>query len=191
MNSKTTRRPRLGAVAGILALAVATSSGAYAAGALVTSSNQIKNGVVNTGDIKNGTVRVKDLNAKTVKALAPKIEGWHVVGAADEPGYEGSWAPFPNYTAPSFRIDESTGTVHFRGGATYGADNGGVSTIFELPAGYRPANALILRVATTDGLGSEDPDGAVIVQENGDVRMMADGDDRFVSLEGLSFSLGG
>jgi len=191
MTSTTTRRPRLAIVAGVLAAAVATSSGAYAAGAMITSSNQIKNGVVNTGDIKNGTVRVKDLNKKTVDSLTPApIEAWHVVGTPGQPAYQGTWVGFPNYTPAGFRLDEAAGVVHLRGGVSFGADNAGTSTIFTLPAGYRPANPLVLRVATTNGLGGEHPSGAVIVQENGDVRMMPDGDDRFVSLEGLSFSLG-
>ena len=56
MSTNTTRRPRLALVAGAVVVAVATSSGAYAAGALITSSHQLGNGVVNTGDIKNGTV---------------------------------------------------------------------------------------------------------------------------------------
>jgi hypothetical protein len=191
MTSTTTRRPRLAIVAGVLAAAVATSSGAYAAGAMITSSNQIKNGVVNTGDIKNGTVRVKDLNKKTVDSLTPApIEAWHVVGTAGEPGFQGTWISFPGYTGPAFRLDEASGVVHLRGAISYGADNAGTSTVFELPAGYRPAKPLILRVATTNGFGSENAFGAVLVQPNGDVRMMPDGDDRFVSLEGLSFSLG-
>jgi hypothetical protein len=193
MNTKTTRRPRLGLVAGVLAVAIATSSGAYAAGAMITSSNQLKNGVVNTGDIKNGTVRVKDLNQKTVNALNPapvQIEDWHVVGTAGQPGYEGSWGNFPSYAAPGFRIDEETKVVHLRGAATFGSDNAGTSTVFVLPTGYRPVSPLLMPVATTDGLGGESASGTVIVQPDGSVRVLPDGDDRFVSFEGLSFSLG-
>ena len=63
MNATT--RTRIRTVAGVLAVTVACSTGAYAAGAAITSSSQIKAGVVNTGDIKNGTVKVKDLNKKT------------------------------------------------------------------------------------------------------------------------------
>ena len=191
MNTKTTRRPRLGAVAGILALAVATSSGAYAAGALVTSSNQIKNGVVNTGDIKNGTVRVKDLNQKTVNALNPAptpIEAWHVVGTAGEPQFHGAWFQYPGYQPAGFRKD-ADGVVTLRGGVTAGGDIGS-SDIFERPAGYRPANCGRFVVATTNGLGGESEFGAVTICPDGDVDMEAAGDDRFVSLEGISFSVG-
>jgi hypothetical protein len=188
MSTKTTRRPRLGAVAGILALAVATSGGAYAAGALITSSHQIKNGVVNSGDIKNGTVRVKDLHQKTVKALEPKAEKWHVVGSAGQPGFLSSWSAFPDYYSPAFRVDPD-GVVHLRGAATYGSNNAGSSDIFTLPAAYRPAACVNFDVATFNGLGTQDPEGSVEVCPDGDVRMYAGGDDRFVSLEGIAFHL--
>lgn len=189
MNSKTTRRPGLGLVAGVLAVAVATSSGAYAAGAIITSSNQLKNGVVNTGDIKNGTVRVKDLNQKTVSALEPAQEAWHVVGTPGQPTFDNPWAPFPGYHSPAFRVD-TDGVVHLRGAASYGGDNGATSDIFTLPAGYRPAACSMFDVATFNGFGTQDPEGAVEICPNGDVTVYSQGDDRFVSLEGITFSLG-
>jgi hypothetical protein len=188
MNTKTTRRPRLGAVAGILALAVATSSGAYAAGAIIKSSAQIKSGVVNSGDIKNGTVRVKDLHQKTVNALEPPAEAWHVVGSAGQPSFLSSWAAFPGYYSPAFRVD-ADGVVHLRGAATYGSNNAGSSNIFTLPAGYRPAACANFDVATFNGLGTQDPEGSVEICPDGDVHMYSDGDDRFVSLEGIAFHL--
>jgi hypothetical protein len=187
MNTKTTRRPRLGAVAGILALAVATSSGAYAAGALITSSNQIKSGVVNSGDLKNGTVRVKDLHKKTVDALAPKLEAWHVVDTAGEPSLSGSWDHYPGYQSPAFRKD-ADGVVTLRGGVTAGADIV-ASPIFTLPADYAPSACGRFVVATTNGAGNESEFGAVTICPNGLVYMASAGDDRFVSLEGISFSV--
>jgi len=191
MNSNTTRRPRLGLVAGVLAVAVASSSGAYAAGAMITGSNQIKNGVVNTGDIKNGTVKVKDLNKKTVQALnpAPKpLEAWHLVDAPGQPGYHGAWIQYPGYQPTGFRKN-ADGVVTLRGGVSALGDIG-ASTIFELPVGYRPANCSRFVVATTNGLGTESEFGAVTICPDGDVDMEAAGDDRFVSLEGISFSVG-
>lgn len=182
-SSTTTRRPRLGLVAGALVLAVATSSGAYAAGAKITSSNQIKNGVVNTGDVKNGTLKYKDLSAKTVSKLN-KLEGWH------DANMFATWVTFPNHTAPSYRIDEPNGVVHLRGAATFGANNGSDKTVFRLPEGYRPAHNVTLNVATFNGFGTESEFGAVEIGSDGDVRIYGPGDDRFVSFEGLSFSMG-
>jgi hypothetical protein len=182
MNTKTTRRPRLGAVAGVLALAVAASSGAYAAGAVITSSAQIKAQVVNSGDLKNGTVKVKDLNPKTVTKIK-QLEGWQVASL------QGSWATFPARNAPAFRADAVNGVVHLRGAASFGADNGSDKTIFSLPAGYRPATPITVNVATFNGLGGESEFGALEIQTDGDVRIYGSGDDRFVSLEGVSFSI--
>jgi hypothetical protein len=183
MNTKTTRRPRLGLVAGVLAVAIATSSGAYAAGAMITSSNQIKNGVVNTGDIKNGSVRVKDLNKKTVAELEPVIEGW------TNASLQGAWSPFPNYTAPGFRLDKTTGTVQLRGAAAFGADDGSMKTVFELPPGYRPATTVTLSVVTTNGFGILSEFGAIDIEADGDVRVYGASDDRFVSFDGVSFTV--
>jgi hypothetical protein len=188
MNIKTTRRPRLGLVAGVLAVAVAASSGAYAAGTQITSSNQIKKGVVNTGDLKDNTVKVKDLAPKTVEKLQPKLEDWHVVGTPGQPSLNAPWAPYANgYHTPAFRKN-SDGEVMLRGGITAGADIGG-STMFVLPEGYRPSACGRFVVATTDGGGVESEYGSVTICPTGLVYMDGEGDDRFVSLESISFSV--
>ena len=184
MNTKpsTTRRPRAGLIVGAVALAVACSGGAYAAGAAITSSNQIKSGVVNTGDIKNGTIKVKDLNAKTVTKVN-QLEGWKPAAL------QASWATFPARNAPAYRVDAANGMVYLRGAAGFGADNGLDKNMFELPAGYRPATPITVNVATFNGFGTESEFGAIEIQTDGDVRVYGAGDDRFVSLEGVSFSI--
>jgi hypothetical protein len=184
----TTTKNRAGLLVGAIALAVACSGGAYAAGAAINSSAQIKNGVVNTGDIKNGSVRVKDLNKKTVGALAPVSEAWHDFDAAGEPQLQTFWHAYGGaYQAPGFRID-SDGTVHLRGVASQGANVASDSTITVLPEGYRPSACTVLSIATMDGAGTEDPDGTIQVCPNGTVTMFKAGDDRLVSFEGASFS---
>ena len=191
MNTTTTRRPRLGLVAGVLAVAIASSSGAYAAGAMITSSNQLKNGVVNTGDIKNGTVRVKDLNQKTVDALNPapvSIEAWHNFDTAGNPGLAGDWAVFPGieYQKPGFRKN-ADGLVTVRGAVTRLNNFAADTEIATLPTGYRPSACQVFSLATFDGLGGQDPEGAVEICPDGGIKMYSDGDDRFVALDGISF----
>ncbi len=188
--TKKTRRPSLGAVAGILALAVATSGGAYAAGAKISSSSQIKSQVVNSGDIKNGTVKVKDLSAQTVDAFTPQPnEAWRNFDTPGNPQLQGFWLVYGDgYQAPGFRIDRD-GVVHLRGAVTQNANVASNSTITVLPVGYRPAACAMFSVATFDGNGNQDPEGGVQVCPDGSVYMYEDGDDRFVSLEGISFSL--
>jgi len=183
MNTTTKTASRFRTVAGVLAVTVACSGGAYAAGAAITSSAQIKSGVVNTGDIKNGTIKVKDLNAKTVAGVK-KLEGW------SNASLQGSWATFPARNAPAYRVDAANGVVYLRGAAGFGSDNASDKTVFELPAGYRPATPITVNVATFNGFGTESEFGALEIQTDGDVVVYGAGDDRFVSFEGVSFSIG-
>ncbi len=190
MNTTTTRRPRLGLVAGVLAVAVASSTGAYAAGALVTSSNQIKNGVVTGGDLKNGTVKVKDLNAKAVTKFTQKAnEAWRSFNTPGNPTLQGFWQiNGDGYQAPGFRVDRD-GVVHLRGAVSINANVASGSDITTLPAGYRPSACQMFDVATFDGSGNQDPEGAVQICADGKVFMHQDGDDRFVALDGIAFSV--
>ena len=181
VTTKTTRSLRT--VAAVVAVAVACSTGAYAAGAAITSSKQIKAGVVNTGDIKNGTVKVKDLNAKTVTAVK-RLEGWKTADLT------GSWTTFPGYNDPGFRVDAVNGVVYLRGAMNFGADTGAQKNAFELPAGYRPAKTVTLGVMSSNPFGDLAPVGAIEIQTDGDVLVYGPTDDRFVSLDGLSFSIG-
>jgi hypothetical protein len=185
--TKTARRFRT--VAGVLAVTIACSTGAYAAGAVITSSNQIKSGVVNSGDLKNGTVKVKDLNQKTVAALEPAVEAWRNFGTPGNPSLQTFWGVHGDgYQAPGFRIDND-GVVHLRGAVSINANVASGSDITTLPVGYRPAACQVFDVATFDGSnGNQDPEGAVQICADGAVFMFKEGDDRLVDLSGVSFS---
>jgi hypothetical protein len=182
MNTTTTKKNRAGLLLGAAAVVLASTGGAYAAGAVITSSAQIKSQVVNSGDIKNGTIKVKDLNAKTVTAVT-KLEGW-------KPAALGApWTAFPNHHAPGFRIDAVNGVVHLRGAMSFNSDNGSDKGIFELPAGYRPVQTVNLEVLTANPFGAQSEFGMLEIEPDGDVKIYGEGDDRFVSLDGLSFSI--
>jgi hypothetical protein len=186
MNTTSTKKNRTGLVVGAIALAVACSGGAYAAGAAITSSAQIKSGVVNTGDIKNGTVKVKDLNKKTVaKLTAPQqLEAWK------DMTLPAPWTGVPGYFTPAFRADTVNDVVHLRGTMSFNSDNGSNKTVFTLPAGYRPAQAVALNVTSlTPLVGDLSPEGAIFIETDGDVIVDGETDDRFISLDGLSFTL--
>jgi hypothetical protein len=189
MNTTSITARRLRTVAGVLAVTIACSGGAYAAGAMITSSHQIKNGVVNTGDIKNGTLKTKDLSAKTVEKLDPTPEAWRSFDTPGNPQLTGFWVVFPGqYSAPGFRKD-ADGEVSLRGAVTQNANVASNSTVTTLPVGYRPAACTMFSVATFNGLGNQDPEGAIQICPNGLVTMYEEGDDRFVSLDGISFSV--
>ena len=188
MNATT--RTRVRTVAAVLAVTVTCSTGAYAAGAAITSSKQIKAGVVNTGDIKNGTVKVRDLNKKTLAAVAPKLEAWHYLNTPGNPSTVGFWVVEESpYGAPGFRKD-ADGRVTLRGGMTQQANVASNSTVTTLPQGYRPSTCVALPVASFDGIdGASDPDGVIRICPNGVVTMFGETDDRFVTLDGVSFSV--
>ncbi len=71
-----------------------------------------------------------------------KVETPHVVGGSGEPAFQNSWV---NYDTSTFRgarfWKDAMGLVHLEGLVKNGA--AAPSTIFTLPAGYRPGNALI------------------------------------------------
>ena len=64
----------------------------------------------------------------------PVTEDWHYVGDTDEPAFEHSWANSGSTKNLAFRTRE-TGVVDIEGDV-YGS---GTSTVFTLPASYRPS----------------------------------------------------
>jgi hypothetical protein len=119
---------------------------------------KIKNGAISGAKVQNGSLTGIQVNASTLGTVpsaqtaqaanslaAP--EAWHEVGASGQPEFLNSWqnlklslGAFPETVA--FYKDQE-GVVHLRGEAVSGAEG---SIIFELPAGYRPANDRFIRV---------------------------------------------
>ena len=100
----------------------------------------------------NSPTKVANLNADTIDGrdssefgLVPEVEPWHEVGGAGEPAFEGG---FDNDATEHSRITPTTvafykdpfGVVHLRGAALTrtASISGQWSTVFTLPAGYRP-----------------------------------------------------
>lgn len=77
-------------------------------------------------------------------------EGWHEVGA---PGFQNSWV---NSTPTVAFYKDREGVVHLRGEAELGTHN---ATIFQLPAGYRPASGEVLFFAVVCGCTGTDSAG--------------------------------
>lgn len=63
-------------------------------------------------------------------------EDWHYVGEAGEPAFQNSWANDSTFPMMAFRLREA-GIVDIQG-VVIGGSSG--TTIFTLPAGYRPAS---------------------------------------------------
>lgn len=82
--------------------------------------------------------------------LAPP-EAWHEVGAAGEPAFQNSWvneSPTTETTAAFYK--DPFGVIHLKGLITGGTN----STIFTLPAGYRPSKAFICLIWRVSGTGA-------------------------------------
>ena len=75
---------------------------------------------------------------KWVEVLRAGREKEHLVGAAGEPAFAGSWTA-PLGIGVRFWKDEN-GIVHLSGAARHSASPTDDSAIFTLPAGYRPLN---------------------------------------------------
>lgn len=96
-----------------------------------------------------------------------KIETPHVVGAANEPAFQGTWV---NFDITSFRgarfWKDGMDIVHVEGLVKSGAVPG---TIFILPAGYRPGGALVFPTDTNSGHGRVDvaATGNIVAQSGG------------------------
>lgn len=88
------RRPSPALVISMIALVAACAGSAYAA-TVITSSDQIKNGVVLSGDIKNGSVQNADIRRSTItetrlsQGLLQRIDSPAAAAAGDTVTYEG------------------------------------------------------------------------------------------------------
>ena len=158
---------------------------------------KIKNKAITAAKVKNGTLTGTQINASTLgtvptaqtaNSIVPP-EGWHMVGAPGEPGFENSWenvpaAPFSFENAGFYKDRE--GVVHLKG-----VVKGGSNIIFHLPAGYRPASGKVLIRLTICGSCVE-PTGAMLiagpnVAPGADGAVLAPGGAKTTSLEEISF----
>lgn len=109
-----------------------------------------------------------------------KTETINEIGGAGQPAFENAWANYDitAFMPAGFWLD-AQGIVHLRGLIKNGAPV--ISTIFTLPAGYRPSNRLVF-VADLSGAH-----GRVDVLANGQVAQVAAGVSTYLSLSGIHF----
>jgi hypothetical protein len=123
-------------------------------------------------------------NFDTIKKNFPlsrkhmRIEVPNVVGAADQPAFQGAWTNFDTATFHGARFwKDPMGIVHLEGLVKSGAVP---STIFILPAGYRPSNGHLFMVNSNGAVGRVD------VASTGNVVAQA-GNNAWFSLSGIHF----
>ncbi len=173
----TLRRPSPAMAVALTALFVALGGTSYALASLPANSvgtAQLKSNAVTTSKIKNGAVTASKLNLTGVTG-----EAWHLVGAAGQPAFQNGWSNYGLGFAHAGFYRDPIGRVHLQGIVTGGSAN---STVFTLPAGYRPRHAHAFAVAAGSGAPALEN---VDVYTNGAV--FAFGSANPVVLDGVSF----
>jgi hypothetical protein len=82
-------------------------------------------------------------SATTASGLTAS-ENWHLIGAAGEPAFQHGWQNRGGADSPAGFYKDHDGIVHLRGEVVDGSTN---NSIFQLPAGYRPASGKGIVVA--------------------------------------------
>jgi len=118
-----------------------------------------------------------NVNFTVTSGQLPVIEAHHLVGNSGEVAFGGTWVNFGGTNEPARYWKDYTGIVHLGGIVKTGAVP---STIFTLPAGYRPQYALIYAVASNGlfGVCTVNPDGTVVASA---------GSATYFSLSGITF----
>lgn len=138
------------------------------------------------------------LNGKQSSYFAPRaVEPWHVIGSANEPGFQNGWTNFdPNgfFSTAAFYKDPY-GVVHLKGvvkGGTVSHSSSGI--IFMLPYGYGSEQDEVHAVLSNEGLGrvtikrgSSVSDGRTVAY----VYAAPPSNSAWVSLDGITFRAAG
>jgi hypothetical protein len=103
---------------------------------------------------------------------------WHEVSNSGEPAFQNSWVNYDatTYSTCAFRIDEQ-GFVYLKGTVKSGAIN---TTIFTIPAGYRPSKILMIVVygGAINSMIAVSPNGNVACGPNFNT---------FINLDGVTY----
>lgn len=107
------------------------------------------------------------------------FDPWKAIGAVGQPAFGTNWQNIGGaYQSAGYRID-TNGRVYLRG--TVKRTAGAVTTIFTLPAGYRPSNGMIWAVPGDNAFARID------VDSGGNVILQAGTAAAFLALDGISF----
>jgi hypothetical protein len=117
------------------------------------------------------------------------VEAWHVVGAVGQPAFENGWVNYGGGYASAAFYKDSLGVVHLKGLVKSGTVG---TSIFQLPAGYRPAEALIFGSTSSAAHGEIgiEADCFFVCTAYQYVNARA-GNNTYLSLDGITFRADG
>lgn len=139
---------------------IARVTGDWVVGGALTAATATITGLLTAGSAIFTTAMTVPTNGK----LYAGDTAWHVIGAAGEPAFQGTWANDATRGPCQFRR-LSTGLVLLEGHPNRNASG---TVAFTLPAGYRPANKLNFpTLPLTAAVPAVSPD--VLIDTNGDV----------------------
>jgi hypothetical protein len=115
-----------------------------------------------------------NVNLSVVQGQLPAIEKAHLVGASGEVAFGGTWVNFGSTFEPALYWKDYLGYVHLGGLVKSGTIG---TTIFTLPAGYRPQYALTFAVYSNNAFGycQVNPDGTVVASGGSNVSFSLSG----------------
>lgn len=108
----------------------------------------------------------------------PTVEPVHQVGDSGEPAFQNGWVNYSSLFNPAAFWKDPWGVVHLRGLVKDGTIN---TTIFTLPAGYRPEYQQLFVALEESTLGRVD------VLADGQVQMKQGVGTNWLSLDGMTF----
>jgi hypothetical protein len=121
---------------------------------------------------------MQNVNFRLIAANLPLLEALKVVGATGQPAFANTWVAFgTSDDIPGFYKD-AWGIVHITGTVKLGTVG---STIFTLPAGYRPQRNNIFPAVCNGAFGATKIDTAGVVSQ------LAGGSNVYHTLSGISF----
>jgi hypothetical protein len=208
--SRRRRLPSPAMCVALFAVVLASAGTSYGKNAVssaveLVTSKQISNNTITSADVKNGTLQAQDFRAGQLPAGAIGPAGpqgpagkdaatatpgpWHRVGDPGQPRFVRPWTNFnlPIWNQTAFRKTPDN-YLELRGVLRSPTNTTSPTTIFFLPAGYRPAREIKVGVTSSDRAFHE-TFGSIQIFPTGEVLCLDVTDERMVSLDGIRIPL--
>jgi hypothetical protein len=117
---------------------------------------------------------MQNVNFKVSAAQLPQLESVKVIGASGQPAFQNSWVAFGTSDATPGFYKDPFGIVHITGTVKLGTVG---TTIFTLPAGYRPEKNTNVPEVCNNAFGS------IQIAPSGAVTQVAGGSNVYLTLE--------